>query len=220
MTVSITRCWRNLLPRTQWRHALERAFLGAAACCCLLLGATAAFAQSTSGAAEITQLRMERAEEGVLLTAHVTFELPPLVEDALAKGIPMFFVAEAVLFRDRWYWYDKQVAGVARHMRLSYQPLTRRWRLVVSPSPIGNSGLALGQTFDTREDALAAVQHISRWKIADAADVDPESRYNVDFRFRLDVSQLPRPFQIGAMGHADWNISAMRNQRLAFESPK
>ena len=54
-------------------------------------------------------------------------------------------------------------------MRLSYQPLTRRWRLVVSPTPIGNSGLALGQTFDTREEALAAVQRISHWKIADAA---------------------------------------------------
>jgi len=80
--------------------------------------------------------------------------------------------------------------------------------------------LALGQTFDTREEALAAVQHISHWKIAELSAIDPESRYNVDFRFRLDVSQLPRPFQIGAVGHADWNISALRNQRLAVESAK
>ena len=57
------------------------------------------------------------------------------------------------------------------------------------------------------------MQRISHWKIADLADVDPDARYNVDFRFRLDVSQLPRPFQIGAVGHADWNIAAMRNQR-------
>jgi Domain of unknown function (DUF4390) len=171
-------------------------------------------------AAEITQLRAERADEGVLLFANIKFELPGVIDDALAKGIPMFFVAEAVLFRDRWYWYDKQMAAVERHMRLSYQPLTRRWRLVVSPVPIGNSGLALGQTFDTREEALAAVQRISHWKIADAADIDRDERYNVDFRFRLDVSQLPRPFQIGAVGQADWNISVMRNQRVAFESAR
>jgi len=170
--------------------------------------------------AEITQLGLERSEEGVLLTANVVFEVPPIIDDALAKGIPMFFVAEAVLFRDRWFWYDKEVAAAARHMRLSYQPLTRRWRLVVSPMPIGNSGLALGQTFETREEALAAVQRISHWKIAEAGSVDPDQRYNVDFRFRLDVSQLPRPFQIGAVGHADWNITAMRNQRLGFESAK
>jgi len=169
---------------------------------------------------DITQLRLERTDEGVLISATVEFELPAIIDDALAKGIPMFFVAEAVLCRDRWYWYDKQVAGAERHMRLSYQPLTRRWRLVVSPTPIGNSGLALGQTFDTREEALAAVQHISHWKIAEAGSVDPDGRYNVDFRFRLDVSQLPRPFQIGAVGHADWNITALRNQRLAVESTR
>ena len=187
------------------------------ACWALMFAVTAG---AEPQAAEITQLRLERSEEGVLLSAHVNFDLPAVIDDALAKGIPMFFVAEAVLFRDRWYWYDRQVAAASRHMRLSYQPLTRRWRLVVSPTPIGNSGLALGQTFDTREEAIAAVQRISHWKIAEAADVDPDVRHNVDFRFRLDVSQLPRPFQIGAVGHADWNISVMRNQRLALESAR
>jgi hypothetical protein len=102
-------------------------------------------------------------------------------------------------------------------MRLSYQPLTRRWRLQVSPVPIGNSGLALGQSFDTREEAMAAVQHIARWKIAELADLEPDARYSVEFQFRLDVSQLPRPFQIGAVGHSDWNISASRTQRVAVE---
>ncbi|MDB5881646.1 MAG: hypothetical protein JWP43_1524 [Ramlibacter sp.] len=199
------------------RFALERACWALFACCALW----AAFPAAAQGPqTEITQLALERTEEGVLLSANVEFEVPPIIDDALAKGIPMFFAAEAVLLRDRWYWYDKEVATAARHMRLSYQPLTRRWRLVVSATPIGNSGLALGQTFDTREEALQAVQRVSHWKIAEASAVDPDQRYNVDFRFRLDVSQLPRPFQIGALGHADWNITALRNQRLGFESAK
>jgi hypothetical protein len=166
-------------------------------------------------AADITQLRVERTEDGVLLSATLRFDLPPVVEDALGKGIPMFFVAEATLLRDRWYWYDKQVVTAQRHMRLSFQPLTRRWRLQVSAAPVGGSGLALGQNFDTREEALAAIQRISHWKIAEAADIDPDARHNVDFRFRLDVSQLPRPFQIGAVGQADWNISVARNVRIS-----
>jgi hypothetical protein len=168
--------------------------------------------------AEITQLRFDRTEEGLLLSANINFDLPAIVDDALAKGIPMFFVAEATLLRDRWYWTDKNVSSVARHMRLSYQPLTRRWRLVISSAPIGNSGLALGQNFETRDEALAAIQRISHWKIAEPGDIDPDARYNVDFRFRLDVSQLPRPFQIGAVGHSDWSISASRNVRLVFDS--
>jgi hypothetical protein len=42
----------------------------------------------------------------------------------------------------------------------------------------------------------------------------------VSFRFRLDTSQLPRPFQIGAVGQSDWNISVEKNARLALEKPK
>lgn len=184
----------------------------------LWLGSAALFVRADG--AEITQLRLERADDGVMLSASIQFELTPTVDDALQKGIPMFFVAEAVLLRDRWYWYDKQVASAARHMRLSYQPLTRRWRVQVSSQPIGNAGLALGQTFESREDALAALQRISRWKIADPSELDSEARYSVDFRWRLDVSQLPRPFQIGAVGQSDWNLSAARTQRVAIESPR
>lgn len=171
-------------------------------------------------AAEVTQLEVDRNEEGVLLSATVSFELPQAVDDALAKGIPMFFVAEASIYRDRWYWYDKRVTSASRHMRLAYQPLTRRWRLQVSPNPIGQSGLVLGQTFDTREEALAAIQRVSRWRIAEPHEVDPGATHYLDFRFRLDVSQLPRPFQIGAVGESDWNILAVRTQRLQLDPPR
>jgi hypothetical protein len=184
----------------------------------LLLALVLGVAQADTG--EVTQLRLERADEGVLLSASVRFDMPAVIEDALHKGIPMFFVAEATLLRDRWYWYDKQVASAQRHMRLSYQPLTRRWRLQVSSQPIGATGLALGQSFETQEEALDAIKHIARWKIADLGDLESDAKYSVDFRYRLDVSQLPRPFQIGAVGHADWSISAARTQRLALENAR
>jgi hypothetical protein len=181
--------------------------------------AATGFARAESPA-EITQMQLERAEDGIYLTANVRFELPTVVEDALLKGISMYFVAEAEILRDRWYWYDKKVATAVRHMRLSYQPLTRRWRLNVASGQISNVGLGatLGQTFDDLSDALATVKRLSRWKIADAGDIEPGSRHNVELRFRLDVSQLPRPFQIGVAGMPEWRVDATRNQRLAVES--
>jgi hypothetical protein len=196
----------------------RRAWSWVLGCVLLFSGWSAAWAQVNF--AEVTQLQVERTEEGVLLSAAVRFELPQVVEDALAKGIPMYFVAEAAIYRDRWYWYDKRVAFVSRHMRLAYQPLTRRWRLQVSATPIGHSGMVLGQTFDTREEALAAIQRVSRWRIADPADVDPDAAHNIDFRFRLDMSQLPRPFQIGAVGQSEWIILAVRTQRLVLDNPR
>lgn len=163
---------------------------------------------------EIAALRVERSAEGVLVTAQVRFELPPAVEEALQKGIPLFFVADAIILRERWYWTDQEVAGASRHMRLSYQPLTRRWRVVIGNSPISQTGLALGQTFDSRDEALAAIQRISGWRIADPGEVENDQRYTVNLRFRLDTSQLPRPFQIGVVGQAEWNLAATRSLRL------
>ena len=196
--------------------------LAALLACVLLALAPLVPAHADNAPAEVSQLRLEADSDGVYLTAGVKFELSAIVEDALLKGIPMFFVVEADVFRDRWYWYDKRVASVARHMRLAYQPLTRGWRLNVSPNVITNAGLGvtLNQNFESLPDALAAIQRISHWKIAEASDIEPDGRYNVDFRFRLDVSQLPRPFQIGAVGEADWNIAASRNQRLTLESAR
>ncbi|MDP2032365.1 MAG: DUF4390 domain-containing protein [Polaromonas sp.] len=170
-------------------------------------------------AAEVTQLRMERSEESVYLSATVRFELPMVVEDALLKGIPMFFVAEADIYRDRWYWYDKRITTATRTMRLAYQPLTRRWRLNILPGAISVTGLraSLSQNYDTLSEAMAAIQRISRWRIADAAEIDAASRHNVEFRFRLDLSQLPRPFQIGVAGQRDWTIAVEDSRQLVPE---
>ena len=171
----------------------------------LMFGAWA-HAQVTT---EITQLRLERAEDEWLLSAQVQFEIPSAVEDALVKGIPMVFVVSAEVLRERWYWYDRRVTFAERHMRLAYQPLTRRWRLNVSPGAIASTGagLALSQNFDTLAQALVAIKRIAKWKIADVSDLDASTKYKLDFRFKLDLGQLPRPFQIGAIGQSDWDIS-------------
>lgn len=161
---------------------------------------------------EITELRVERAENGLVLSGGWRMELPALVENALYQGIAVHFSIEAQVVRPRWYWADKTVARTVRHLRLSYQPLTRRWRLVQSagmPEAAG-LGVALGQNFDELADALAALQRIARWQIADAALLDDNASYVVDFQVRLDTSQLPRPLQIGAVGRSSWNLSLSR----------
>ncbi|BEP47035.1 MULTISPECIES: DUF4390 domain-containing protein [Variovorax] len=171
----------------------------------------------------VTQMRLEQADDGVYLTAAVQFELPSLVEEVLDKGIAIYFVAEAEVFQERWYWTDRKVAQVTRHMRLAYQPLTRRWRLNVSPVPITGTagfGVSLNQNFDSLADAMDAVKRVGRLRLGDAAEVGDEAQHQVVFRFRLDTSQLPRPFQIGVVGQADWNIVAERSAKLALEKQR
>ena len=192
----------------------------AVACLLLVVWPVATLAQSV--AAQVASLKLDYVPEGIVLMANVRIELPPAVEDALLKGVPMFFVAEAEVVRHRWYWTDKKVAVAQRHMRLAYQPLTRRWRLNVASGVItpNSLGLALNLSFDTLPEAMAALQRISAWKIADTAQIDPDSIHRVEFRFSLDLTQLPRPFQIGALGQSDWNISASANQQIGPEGAK
>ncbi|WP_435488875.1 DUF4390 domain-containing protein [Variovorax sp. ZT4R33] len=188
----------------------------------LWLGATGPAAAQSRGAS-VAQMHLENGDDGVYLSATVQFELPPLVEDVLDKGIALHFVAEAELYRERWYWTDRKMAQVSRYMRLAYQPLTRRWRLNVAPVPItGNAGfgVSLNQNFDSLDEALDAVKRIGRLRLGDLAEIGDDGLHPVVFRFRLDTTQLPRPFQIGMVGQSDWDIAAERSARLPVEKSR
>ena len=200
-------------------HSLKNAALDAiarfllVACVCLLLAPSPSAAAPT----EITQLRVERADDGVYLSANVRFDVPAVVEDALLKGIAIFFDVEADIYRDRWYWTDPRVASAARTLRLAYQPLTGRWRVnIVSGLITSSSGLraTLNQNYETLPEALSAIQRLTRWKIADASEIEADANYALELNFRLDLSQLPRPFQIGVAGQRDWTISAQLKDQL------
>lgn len=215
-TASSTRCLKSAVPER--RRSLLR--LLAAAGVLAMAGGRLAPVHAQSRTAEVTQLKLERSDEGVFLSAAVQFDLPPPVLDVLEKGIAIHFVAEAELFRERWYWTDQKLGQAARHMRLAYQPLTRRWRLNVSPVPItaAVAGVTLNQNFDSLDEALETVRRIGRLRMTDASEVGDEgTRYPVVFRFRLDTSQLPRPFQIGLVGQSDWNVAVERSVHLPLE---
>ena len=177
----------------------------------LLLAAAAGAVHADVYPIDVPQLRLERSDDGLYLWATIGFDLPPLVEDALMRGVALFFVAQAEVMRQRWYWADDRVAMVQRHMRLVYQPLTRRFRLNISPTPFSTGlGVSLSQNFDELSEALDAVRRIARWRIADVAPLDPAGRYSVDFGFSLDTSQLPRPLQMGVAGRSDWSLEVER----------
>ena len=208
----ITHCWKKL------RLTLEGgAHFGACVCAWLLLVGLPAQAWA---AADIEQLRIERQDTALQLQVQLKLELAPAIEEALTKGVAVHFVAEAEVLRDRWYWYDRKLVQVSRHYRLAYQPLTRQWRLQVASEPIysGGASSALAQTFDSLQAALDVIRRQSGWKVAEASELDPEARQYLVYRFRLDMSQLPRPFLIGAGNQSDWNLNLSRQLRIPAEA--
>jgi hypothetical protein len=141
----------------------------------------------------------DSSDGAVVLDAQFDFELPPVLEDAVNRGIALYFVVEFELFRPRWYWFDKKLVDVARTYRLTYSPLTRQYRLATG---------ALAQPFDSLADALATLRRVRSWRVADRALMRPDDDYTAQVRMRLDTSQLPKPFQVNALTNRDWTLAS------------
>jgi hypothetical protein len=167
--------------------------------------------------AEWPDFKLEASENEWLMSGTLDFEVSRSLEDAMNRGVALYFVAQADVYRDRWYFYDKRLAHVERHFRLSYLPLSRRWRLNVSNEAFSLAGLGVnaGQSFDTMEDALVVVRRISQWQIAPRADFEADGKTYLNFKFRLDLSQLPRPLQMGTATQNDWAIEVNKIIRLS-----
>ncbi|MDG0853335.1 DUF4390 domain-containing protein [Roseateles puraquae] len=151
---------------------------------------------------ELAQLATRKADDGLELSFTTRFELGAFAEDALHKGVPLYFVAEATVLRNRWYWRDARVARAERVWRVSWQPLTRQYR-------VSNGGLH--QSFGTLEEALTVLRGQSAWRIAEPKDIEDGGSYYLEFSYKLDVSQLPRPMQIGLQSGFALSIEQKRN---------
>jgi hypothetical protein len=123
------------------------------------------------------------------------------VEEAMQRGVPIYFVAQATVYRPRWYWRDERISRATRTWRLSYQPLTSSWRVSLG---------ALSQTVASAQEALTVASRASHWRIAEPGEIDPGEHYYVEFSYRLDNTQLPRPMQLDLAAQADWRLSVER----------
>lgn len=202
---------RHAAARQQFGHRAARwpAWLWAALLLALL-GSQAARAQGV----EVLALAATRSNEAVALEYQLRVTLPRAAEEAVQRGVPLYFTAQATLWRNRWYWRDERVARERREWRVSYQPLTSSWRV---------SQGGLGQSYTSQAEAMAAITKSAGWRIADGAAADGDSRYYVEFDWRLDTTQLPRPLQIGLTGvggAGDWTLGVERSIKLAAADAK
>lgn len=148
---------------------------------------------------EIRNASLNLDEEGFKLSADFDFELSSRLEEAVSHGVVLYFVAEFDMTRSRWYWLDDTVVEHRITYRLSYHALTRQYRLATG---------ALQQNFNTLEDALRVLARLRNVLVADRDLLKPGERYACALRFRLDVSQLPKPFQINAIASRNWNLAS------------
>ena len=168
----------------------------------IFLGLMALSIFSTAVNAEgikIKSFELEKVENDWLLNATFQIELSPGLEDAVQKGVVLYFQTDFDLTRSRWYWFDEKSITTQRQARLSYQPLTQQYRIASE-----------GFTFSAKtiSEALQAVGSIGGWRVIDNGQLDPNKAYTASLRMVLDLSKLPKPFQVNALNNRDWNVSS------------
>lgn len=188
MTASISRC----LPSGPDGRLLR--------CVLATVALVLTFAASVARAAdpELRNVALVSNEDGFQLQFDVSFELNSRLQEVVSRGVPLYFVADFELTRPRWYWFDENLATSMLTYRLSYNALTRQYRLATG---------ALYQNFPTLESALKTMAHVRSWTVAEHGGLKAGVVYQARLRFRLDLAQMPKPFQVGAIGDRDWNLA-------------
>lgn len=189
MTASSTPCWESV------PEAVRRA-LGWRLAALLWLALHAALAAADLG---VKSAAVSAGEDGFVLNAEFQVELNPRLEEVVARGVPLYIVADFELRRPRWYWFDEVVAQRSLTWRLSYHALTRQYRLSTG---------ALHQNFATLDDALRVLSRIRDLPVAERSVLRNGLAYEARLRMQLDLTQLPKPLQVSAIGDRDWNLGS------------
>jgi len=152
---------------------------------------------------EIANPQITASEDGFVISADFGVELNERLEEAVTRGVVLYFVTEFELTRPRWYWLDEKLVSRNRVHRLSFHALTRQYRLSTG---------GLHQSFDSLSEALRVLSRLRNWLVIDGRAekgvVQAGDSYMAALRMRLDINQLPRPFQISALGNKDWNLAS------------
>src|SRR5262245_49363489 len=161
------------------------------------LGLAAAVA--TADEIEVERAELAVNDEGIVLNADFALDLTARLEDALDKGVPLYFLVEFELYRPRWYWLDRRIGTATRSTRLSFHALTRTYRLSTG---------TLHQSYATLGDAIRALARVRDWPGLPHGALSPDTSYHAYVRMRLDTAQLPKPFQVSALANREWILES------------
>jgi hypothetical protein len=178
-------------PAPSRRHFVQSALIA-------VVAATLAWPTSADNI-PVTSASLRTEEGEVLLSAEFQFSLTPALEEALEKGIPLYFTIDFDLVRTRILWFSEKIAQWSTTYRVSYSSLTRQYRVASGP---------LGQTFESLDDVERFIGHVASRPVARADELAKGIRYEAAVRVKLDVNQLPKPFQVNALASREWQLAS------------
>ncbi len=168
----------------------------------VLIGVTIQSAHS-EGNIKIKSFALEATDAGYQINVDAAIELNSTLEQALEKGIVLYFVIKFALIDTKWYWVDDEVARSKLRIGLSYNALTRQYRL---------SHRSKSQGFDTLIDALQELGTQHYIPVEEKSELKPNMEYLASLQVWLDASRLSKPFQLESLSSKEWNLSSEKKE--------
>lgn len=165
----------------------------------VLLAALLIGPMAQAGDIEVREPRLEQTDDGLVLSADFSFDFNARLENLVTNGVPLYFVVEFELSQPRWYWFDEKTASGRLQTRLSYHALSRHYRL--------STGL-LQQNYASLAEALSVLRRVRHWQVLERSVVLADVSYQAVVRMRLDLTLLPKPFQVSALTSREWHLES------------
>ena len=147
----------------------------------------------------VSNAAIETSEDGWQLNADFDVQFSPRLEEAVTRGVPLYFVVEFELSQPRWYWFDEKPVKRSQTYKITYTPLLRQYRL-----SMGN----LYQNFTRFDEVKRVLSRVRGWHVADKGAFKGGGAYQANLRMRLDTGALPKPFQLNAVASSDWSLNS------------
>jgi len=134
----------------------------------------------------------------LLIDADVVFTPNSPWRHSLELGLPAYFTADLELVEPRWWWFDKTLVSMRKTWKVSYNTLTRQWRIRSGDLSVPAASL---------DDALDHVRFIRNWAVTEVDSLDTDTTLSGRLRVRLDTSLLAQPLQLKALNNEEWTLS-------------
>lgn len=139
---------------------------------------------------------VEDSLAGLAMSGQVSVTLSPVLISAIERGVPLVFVSDFQILRERWWWFDQEVLAVRREARLTFHPLTRQFRVSVDGSK--------PQAFSDLTEALKAGMALKGWRVM--PEPMPLEGLTGRVRLQLDMGALPKALQVTAITDQQWKL--------------
>ncbi|WP_274571704.1 DUF4390 domain-containing protein [Neisseria leonii] len=132
--------------------------------------------------------------------------LPESLQTALRQGVPLHFTLDYRLSRPTLPAYRFRLGQLVGSdysvaYRLSYHPLTNRYRVTVG---------TFSSDYNSLDTALRGIGAIANWRVLppDTLSGYETRRIKAEVRLSLSTAQLPKPFQINSITAQNWQLDS------------